>query len=605
MSLNPENENKNGIEEQATAPDTQANESENTAPQESTIFVKHVYNTKKPAQNGSKKRIIICITAGVLCAAITVGAIFGSKYWKSDDVTSTPSTVEEETITVLKKGDIIKDSTVTLDGEEVTVDTNIESVYFVNGYDEFKFLNQFVKAETEEGDTTSATSSTSSASSSTSTTSSSTKTEYLYDTEWYIEGIDRKKTDSEAILDKIEECLTINAFREIKNTFDTVDEYHEHYGMKDKLTAGCVITFNDGTDSLTVSVGDALATYDSYYLMTSLSDTVYAVKSDYAEYFFCSSKEFANPNVISPIVKTDDNSAYFNTSNQLARFDKIKIYGDVFGDEIYEFTMNKGVSADYMPYRMTAPYERPASDEFLSNVLGFAQDGLQATVLYSYAATENDLKECGLDNPKGFIELTVGDYSYKLTIGGSRNDGTESLTAMVNGSDMVFGIDQDDLAFLINASNDITTMFNQFFIMEDIYTIKSVEFGVDSGDYKFDLKHTQRSEDEEVYDTEVKLSNTVMNTQSFKLIYQRVLMLTLLEFVIEAEEAEPILTVTINFIGDSEPRVVEFTESPDDMYHYIAWVDGTPLGEVLKSSLDDILECIDIYLDGGEVPDTW
>jgi hypothetical protein len=82
-------------------------------------------------------------------------------------------------------------------------------------------------------------------------------------------------------------------------------------------------------------------------------------------------------------------------------------------------------------------------------------------------------------------------------------------------------------------------------------------------------------------------------------------MLSLLEFVTEAEKPEPVLKVTFNYIGDTKPRVVEFTESPDDIYHYVAWVDGTPLGEVLKSSVDDIINCLDTYLNGGTVSDTW
>jgi hypothetical protein len=226
-------------------------------------------------------------------------------------------------------------------------------------------------------------------------------------------------------------------------------------------------------------------------------------------------------------------------------------------------------------------------------------------VLYSYSVTDKDKEECGLDKPKGIIELTVGKYSYKLIIGGTRNDGTESLAAMVEGSDMVYGIDQKELAFIINASNNETTMFHASFILEDIYTIQSFEVKIGSEKHKFDLKHTQREADKDVYDTEVKLGKTVMNADYFKRIYGRVLMLTLVEYVTEAEKSEPVLTTTFNFIGDSKPRVVEFTESPDDMYHYTAWVDGTPLGEVLKSSIDDILDCVELYLNGSEVPDTW
>ncbi len=596
MSVNPENENKMGDKERATAPDTSVEAPKNEVQTESTIFTKHVYDTKKPAENGGKKRALIAIIASVLCVVLVAGVIVLPKLLPEDpaDSSSNQSMLEEESITVLKKADIIKDSEIEINGEKVTVDTNIESVYFVNGYEEFTVRPEFVKAEKKEG-----------TASSTSSTSSSAKKEYLYNTVWSIDGIDKSKTVSSAILDKIEECLNIRAFREMENNFESVEQYHEHYGMKDKLTAGFVVNFNDGTEPLTVSVGNALATYDSYYLSTSLSDTVYAVKAEYAEYYFCSTKEFADPTVIETIKITDDNKSYFNNNKNLARFDKIKIYGDVFGDKVYEFGMSTGISADYMPYRMVAPYSRPASDSFLYSVLEFAEKGLEASVLYSYSVTDKDIEECGFDNPKGVIELTVGDYSYKLIIGGARNDGTESLTAMVEGKDMVFGIDQEELAFIINASNNETAMFNTNFILEEIYTVEQFDMQVGSEKHSFKLKHTPRESDSKVIDTEVKLGNTVMNELYFKRVYGRVLMLTLVEFVTEAEKVEPVMTVTFHFIGDSKPRVVEFTESPDDMYHYTAWVDGTPLGEVLKTSLDDVLYCLELYLNGSEVPDTW
>lgn len=183
-------------------------------------------------------------------------------------------------------------------------------------------------------------------------------------------------------------------------------------------------------------------------------------------------------------------------------------------------------------------------------------------------------------------------------------DGTESVTAMVDGKKQVFGISTDDFAFIINASNDITEMFNSNFIMEDIYTVKSVDIADSTGSYSFDLKHVPRESDSSVYDTTVTKNGTVMNTQSFKLIYQRILMLSMTEFVTEAEHTEPVLKVTFHFI-EGGSKTVELTPVADDMYHYIAWVDGTPLGEVIKSGVDDIVSCLETYLNGGEVPDTW
>ncbi len=623
MSLTDENKIKSDLEEEKESSNIKPEENANTkesnevkdsvekkASTESTIFVKHTYNTKKPAQNGTKKRIIVCITAVVLCLAILFG-IFASNgftfkgLFKKDEVAQMPSgpdgvisgvmstTEDEGSISLMKKGDIIKPSTVTVDGQSVEVDTNIESVHFVNGLDEFTFKPSFVEAKKD--DTTSS-----------AATSSEGKT-YLYDTEWYIEGIDKELTVSSAILKKIEECLTLSAVREVENTYSSIEEYKKAFGMQEKLVAGFVVKFNDGTPDITVTVGSSLAVGDANYMMTTYgehADKIYVVKTSYAEHYVCSTKEFANGTMIEAINKEDEAfKSYLNHNKNLARFDKIKIYGEVFSGKTYEFEMSTGLSADYMPYKMIAPYARPANDEFISKILGFADKGLEATALYSYKIDETDIKECGFDKPKCVVELTIKDYSFKLIIGGSRNDGTESMTAMVEGKPQAFGIDVDDIAFLVGASNDITKMFNQKFIMEDIYTIKSVEIETADGKSLFELEHILREGETDVYDTVVKKGGNIMQTQSFKLLYQRVIALSMLEFVTEAPKVDPVLRVTFNYIEDYEPRVVEITEDPNDHYHYVAWVDGTPLGEVFKTSVQDIIDSLQVYLEGGNLSD--
>lgn len=599
MSLNDENKIEQDSVEQQTADEVKAVEAkvedraEEKKQQESTIFAKHTYNTKKPVKNGNVKRVMVCAVAMLLCVALVGGIMWitSTISVKEPESSLTASAADEDKFVLLKNDDIVKPSTAVINGETVDVDTNIESIYFINGYDEFTVKPYFVEAEED--------------TSSSSASTSSSEPAYKYETMWYVEGIDRELTVSSAIADKVEECLTLSAFKEIENNQGSVEEYHEYFGMKEKLTAGFVVRFNDGTEDITVTVGTALLTGEAYYVLTSLSDTVYAVKNSFAERYFCSTKEFADPTVIEPIVKTDENEGYFNESGVLARFDKIKISGEVFGGKTYEFGMSTGVSADYMPYKMTAPYSRPANDEFVGKILNIASNGLDATALYSYKITDTDIEECGFDNPKCVVELTVKDYSFKLVIGGTRNDETESMTAMIEGKTQAFGIDVDEIAFLVNASNDITKMFNQSFIREDIYTIKSFTVKTADGTSTFDLTHTLREGETDVYDTVVKKGDTVMQTQSFKLIYQRVLMLSLMEFVTEANHSNTVLTVTFEYIEGGQPKVVEFTESPDDIYHYVAWVDGTPLGEILKASLDDVIECLDIYLEGGEVPDVW
>ena len=602
MMNSPEKDKLNEVESSVEPQKSEASTTE-SGPQ-STIFVKHVYDTKKPAKKGSLKRILICVIAAVLCGAI-IGSIFlAEKLMPTKNSSSNTSVTEEEEFDILKFKDIVKSSYVTIKGEKekVQVETNIESVSYVNVLDEFVCLPVYVKNEKKE-DTSSATSSATSSS----TTSSSSKKTYLYDTQWRVDGLNTKLTMSDSIGLKIQDSLEIKGFRKMENTFSSVEEYHEYYGITKSLNAGCVIKFNDGTETLTIKVGSAVAGGDAYYFVTSLSDTIYVVKAEYAEVFMCTTKTFAEPTILEAVTKTDSNKSYFNeTTNKLGRFDSVKISGDVFGGKSYSFKMATGASADYMPYMMTAPYKRPADTTFLTDILNLANDGLEAIAMYSYTSTDKEKETYNLKNPKGVIEFKAGRYTYKLTIGGvvGNDTDTQCMTVMVDGKDQIFGVAVDSFNFLIEASNDITKMFNPAFILEDLYSIKSVEMADKTNKYKFDLKHTLREGETKIYDTVVKKGSTVMNTQSFKLIYQRVLMLSLTEYVLEEEYTKPVFSVKFNFI-EGGSKLVEFTESPDDMYHYTAWLDGTPLGEVIKSSVTDIEKCLETYLSGGEVPDTW
>ena len=48
---------------------------ENAGQPQSTIFVKHEYNTKKPARNGGRRRVLVCVLSVVLCIAIAASVV--------------------------------------------------------------------------------------------------------------------------------------------------------------------------------------------------------------------------------------------------------------------------------------------------------------------------------------------------------------------------------------------------------------------------------------------------------------------------------------------------------------------------------------------------
>ena len=577
----PEDEIKEEVLETAEPQETKPQAFNTT---ESTIFQKHVYEEKKPIKNGNKKRLFTCIIAVVLCAAIAGSAFLINKLIPNDDTSSFNSSTVDLSIKLLEYDKIVKPSFVEIDGQQVEIDNNIKSVSIYNYYENYSFSPYYELNKDEK--TTS------------SSTTSSDKKKYLYSTKWQVNGIDRKLTKSGVIANHIIDCLNVTAIREMENTFDNLEDYYAYYGL-DESTRGFTVEFTDGKEDLVIIVGDQLPSKDANYVTVSGDEKVYAVSSEFIKNYDFLPVDFADMWVINNIKKTDDNKSYFNENEDLARFDYITISGRIFGSDKLRFEMSKGASADFLPYMMITPYERPADEAFIESLLTLADDGLEASRLYTFKATEENIKACALDDPACVIEFKAGDFHYKLTIGGMIQEGSTALSVMADDRPQIFSVDASFFDFI---TTDYTKMFNQDFIMENIFTLEGIEFKDSTGSHMFSFTHTPVEGAENAFDTTVKKGNVEMDSQSFKYLYQRVLMLSLLQFSTEEEHIDPILSVRFKYIGDYKDKLLEITVSPHDQYHCIVWVDGTPLGEVLKTSVDDIITNLKVYNDGGKVP---
>ncbi len=540
----------------------------------STIFVKHEYNTKKPTKNGWKKRIGLSVLAVFLCVVIAGLSMLVVKLIPNDDGTSsTLSVTSQETITVLSADSVIKETVVKTESGNYLTSTNIDGVGIYNFYETYSILpyTEKVKSDNE-----------------------ADPKECI---KWNIQGLKSEHLLSDSLHSHFAKCVDIVATAKMENTYGSVEEYHKAFGL-DEPSRVFIMSFNDGTEDLEILVGKQTATRDANYLTVKGDDTVYIVSDTQIANYDYLPKHFANLNMVDAIEETDKNEKYF-TNGTLSRFDYIKISGTVVGGRKLEFGLNTDVSADYMPYMMISPYKRPAEESFLESILAFAQNGLTAEDLYSFEATKENKKKCGFDDPGCVLEVKIGSYKFKLIVGGLMGEDSTSLSAMIEGKQQIFGIDAETLDFL---SPDINSMFNRDFILENITTIDNLTIQDSTGKYTFDLTHKKRTDAQDMYDTSVKYQGKTADVTSFKSLYKRVLLLSLLSFVTEAPKTEPILTITFDYVGDYSDRVVEFTESPNDSYHCVAWVDGVPLGEVLKSSVTDITNNLKIFVEGGTVP---
>lgn len=549
----------------------------------STIFAKHEYDTKKPAQKGGLKRILTCVIAVVLCLAIGGSILLVNKLIPDDE--GGVNSIENRSITLLQKSKLLKDSFIKVGKENALVDSNIASVTMINSYDKegYVIVPHYVKPNKSD--------------SSSSSTSSMTR-EYDYTTNYKLEGIDASLVLPKVVRNHVYDVLNLVAMQEMSNTFSSVAEYHAYYGI-DKPTRVCVIKFNDGTDEIKISVGKQVSTGSADYVHVSGSDKVYIVSSEYIGNYDRFPTYFADPEVIPIIEQTEDNKHYFTTNGDLLKYDYLKISGSLIGQEI-TFTMNTGASATHIPYRMTKPYNRPASNVFIGKILDFARDGVKAENVYTYNSKGFE-EFCGLTDPKYVVELKAGDYHFKLIIGGIFEEGTDNIAAMVEGKPMIYSLMPSHVAFL---TDDLNAMFSPDFIMDNISEIKTITYKDSTGTHAFNLTHTKREDSENAYDSKVTYKGAEMNIKSFKLLYQRALMLSLMTFVTTAEQKPAVLTIELTY-NSGEKKKFSFTEKDGDQFHYIAWCDGQPYGEVLATSVNDVISSLATYLAGGEIKDIY
>ena len=76
---------------------------ENAGQPQSTIFVKHEYNTKKPARNGGRRRVLVCVLSVVLCIAIAASVVLVVNLIPNpnDAASSTPSSAGSLSFSIL------------------------------------------------------------------------------------------------------------------------------------------------------------------------------------------------------------------------------------------------------------------------------------------------------------------------------------------------------------------------------------------------------------------------------------------------------------------------------------------------------------------------
>ncbi len=500
-----------------------------TAPAEepvSTIFVKHEYNDRKPISKKKKtvKNIVFVAVSVILIAALTVGIVKWDTWFPetSDDGGEKPTL----TFTIM-------------DLDPNTVDT----VHIKNEANDY-----VIKANDEEKSF------------------------------WVIDGVDKTLTSASLIDGFITNLCQLEVTGLIAENCEDLSVY----GL-DKPTRTAVITFNDDTAPITVTVGAALPMSSGNYLKISTSNNVYSVSNTVIDYYDHYKEDFAELSIYKELTKPTTDEYYFSSAG-IARYDYIKLSGKMYPTPV-EFAVNNGVASEYLPYKLVKPHERPADNETVTKMLDFFVAAFSADSLVSYEATDIELEAFGFKDPLCVFEVKAAGVTRKFTLGTIINNSDPYYTLMVDDRKQVFTAKTEDFSFL---SGDITDLYNDTIVTEDIYTVNALTIESEGKKHRFDLVHKEDSDpDVTAKTTTVTYNGKTLDTPKFKTLYTKVLISNLQEFVTEAEVTTPVMTITFSHIDekldDTVVRLYTYTDR-----RLLVTVNGTPIGYVLNSSVTDI-----------------
>ena len=499
------------------------NENLNAEEEFSTVFSDPEQHKTVAQKNGNKKRLKIVITALVMVAVLVSGTFAVVKLIpKKPEDTSTPSLEEIE---VLSQSD-----------------TDYKTVTVTNQNGSFKFYSVVTKAQDEESEDT---------------------------INWYMDGYDKSLVNTSGISQIIDSLTEISASREI------TEKTPEECGLENPVIKADVITKDDGRFS--VLIGNKSPDNAGIYLKLSTKDTIYLVSSGIDTTLTFAALDLANTEAI-PGLSVDDKYSDYTDDGVLTRFDSITISGANFEKSVVIEPNNDKLTAEVMPYMVTAPTKRAA--ENTDSMLSLFSSGVTVSGAYSFDVSDNTLKTLGLDNPDFVATVKLQDftYSYKFKL---QSDG--GYAVITDDSLMVKKVDASSCQYLGYTTTDF---YSTWVFMESIDNISNLTIKTKDKTYSFDVKENpdSQSDDDEYIVTYEGKSLWASNFQTF---YRFCISLACSEFITDEISGSDELSIIYSYNdGKTPPITVSFKKASATKYQYS--LNGTAMGRINASDFNRI-----------------
>ena len=286
-------------------------------------------------------------------------------------------------------------------------------------------------------------------------------------------------------------------------------------------------------DSHTVLVGDMIVTGGGYYCTTEGSSAVYVMDTSMGA-FSLAAKDYVQPILSLPVSEND----YFMTTEFT-----LKVDGKVFVSCGYLPDDERLATASTSTYKMFVPENYVPSTENYGNILrkfvSFVGTETLAFGNVSETLPKEKLAEYGLDNPKYEIYYQYKGVDNYVYVSEQNEDGTYYAYSLL--FNLVARVDADTLDFL---NFEFIDFVDRPMFQKNINDVASIRIEADGIDETFVIKgDSQDTLTVAPQSTGKKFDEKTL--KNFRILYRKLLGLTIEEYAPEKKTDERILTMTV------------------------------------------------------------
>lgn len=259
------------------------------------------------------------------------------------------------------------------------------------------------------------------------------------------------------------------------------------------------------------------------------------------------------------------------------------------------------IISTFNTHRFTSPITAEVDAESGKSVC-YGVYGLTMSACEYLEQTDENLKACGLDEPRATVRFKYGGREYELKIGGVRGEvkdeegsaiSAAGYYAVLNDYPGIYSIAKEKAPWVTFQIKDIISRRP---LSPYIYSVESVEVTLPNGAFKFDIDGESKS---------FSCGGKQLLGDEFRSYYQTLIGSVGEEIYTGEVSGTPLATVTFNYKSDyfdvygKRSDTLSYYES-DDRKCVVA-LNGTPIFKVRSVYVDRLAENTDALLNGGKV----